>query len=161
MKFSANKYSRFGFRDIIYLTLSDCDLNLYFNQNISECDFDIFRSINTNPFSGVKYLYLTESVKFPKLVCPYALQNLNLSRLIFYLKNSFVKKYVLRFNEKSNHSFKNQIVGIIFRVYRIKVDLSILNELVFGRNTRTISINGILEGMHQDLFKSFFKLKLP
>ena len=116
------------------------------------------RIISSSPFNGISYLDLQESTKYPEYICPLVLKNLNLSQIVFRLKNSFIKRIIIKFQEFNSTTFTTKINGVYLTLFRITVDSSLLSPFVFGKKTEEIKINGIVNEIQSDLFRSFSKL---
>ena len=157
---STNKMNQFGSLNLIFLQLFNSNFEFYFKlKTINKCDNNYFPDISTSPFSGVNILQLNPCTKYPEYICPLVLQNLNLTGFSFFLTISFVKKSLIKFREFNSTIFRTEIKQTFLHLYKITVDSSLLNQLVFGRNTGYICIFGILNEIQTDIFRTFTKLK--
>jgi len=154
-----NKTNQFGSMNLIFLYIYNSDFEFYLKgKTIEKCDPNYFSNIKTSPFSGVSILELQESTKYPEYICPLVMQNLNLLRISFYLKNSFIYRNIIKFQESNATNFRTNINRVVSFLYKITIDSSFLNTFVYGESIERIIITGIINEIQIDLFRSFSKL---
>jgi hypothetical protein len=153
----------------IFFVVSSSSLNFYFNGNLldqSFCHPDKF------PISKVTYLNRIQAmvwripIIFPSgMLCPFIFYNVYFKLLsIEGISSSLLEKNILGFLKPKNFTEENfllnaNILQLVIRVYHINLNSNLLSRFVFGQIS-SLDINGQLNEIQTDLFKSFKKLKI-
>jgi len=153
----------------------------YVSWNIKSSHFDFF--INNKKLTGeqdclnnnntlwnnfilnsyLNILIINEGTLYSLKTCPLIFKNTIISELAFKeIKSSFINSNILTFlklKNNSNYHLNSYILHVEFSLYRIHFDDNLLNEEIF-KKTKCLDLQGILNGIQYDLFKSFNYLKL-
>jgi len=107
-------------------------------------------------------LKITSNSKYLKKTCTYVFKNTIIDNLfLFDLRSSYVNSNILTFLKlnHTNNDLNSNINQVLFSLYRIKFDENLFNKDLF-QNTTCLDLNGVLNGIQNDLFKYFKKLSL-
>ncbi len=146
----------------IFWIVESSNFDFYNNNqliNKQKCKLDL---INTNDyfFSQIGRLFLKSNVKFSDDTCSLIFHNayiklFNIDRLTF----TFISKNVLSFTEiKENFFLNSNIFQLIIGLYHFDLTNKLLNEIIFEK-LGALDINGKINAIQDDLFKSFKMLK--
>lgn len=128
----------------------NCNKSLFKNSNL---DFYLFKSY------GIK---MDTNVLYSDKMCPLVFQH-SYAKLIHFksLSNAFLFKNILKFQNLSfeNDELDSTIEQLNLDCYHYDLTSELLNKHVF-QNTIVIDINGPINSIESDLFRSFQKLKL-
>jgi len=141
----------------------------FFYKNTSlngKCDF--FMSTNReffheSLFQKFKLLFLGDSVKFSGTTCPIIFNNTQITYFsIDKISNSFIEKNHLEFqimHLNASRYFKCSILHLNVDLYHHDLNSKLLNVNIF-QNTLVLDLNGVINLIQEDVFKSFKKLKI-
>jgi hypothetical protein len=164
------------FKDIEYIvyknkydfwSIDASNFQFYINNkliNKQEC-LNNNKNKNWNNFitnSIIFSLRITQYSKYSMNTCPYIFKNTIIDNLfLFDLKSSFINSNKLTFLKlnQTNNDLNSKIYQVILSLYRIHFDENLFNKEIF-QNTTSLDLNGILNGIQDDLFKSFNELTL-
>ena len=156
-----------------YVAFKSTRFDFYVNQKLISkeiCNYTLSFEINGNKiqyyepfFSSLTTLVLHSSVKFSKETCPFIFKRARIKFLnIKMIQSSFINQNVLSFSEIPE-DYGKQLNSIIYqlmlKIYRVKLDLSVLNQYVF-KEIVSLDLNGLISSFQTDLFKSFAYLKV-
>jgi hypothetical protein len=140
------------------------NFNFYINNkliNEKEC----LNNTNTNwnnliTNSKILFLLISNTIYSSK-VCPFIFKNALIQELYLnQIKTSFVNSNILSFNKIENTADLNTIVlHVDFSLYRIYFDENLLNLGIF-KYIQSLQIDGVINGIQNDLFKSFTNIKV-
>ena len=126
-----------------------CSTNFYSN----DTEVNLF-----NSFYNINFV----TTVYPRKWCPFVFKNSRIARLIFAdITNSFLRQNRLRFldiNETNSNLEMHLLEQITFNLQYEILDRGMLNVNLF-RRVKMIRVNGVLNGIEEDLFKSFKFLK--
>ena len=117
-------------------------------------------SLITN--SMIFSLKIAKNSKYSMDTCPYIFKNTIINNLFLYdLKSSFINSNILTFLKlnQTKNDLNSNIYFVLFQLYRIHFDENLFDKFIF-QNTTSLDLNGILNGIQEDLFKSFNELTL-
>lgn len=152
--------------DQVFIIVEKSTFNFFSNGKLldrSYCDLNKFPRIEKTFMNSINSLIL--SVSYPsEILCPLLFQNVDIKLLsIPDLSTSPLKRKIFSFLNLSNRTIDFQLNSNIFQfilnVFHIDLKEDILSPLVFGR-LNCLDINGQLDSIQDDLFKSFKQLKM-
>ncbi len=155
----ALKISRFDFyvnQKLIDKKICNVSLSYEITGNVVQYYYETF-------LNNLTILVLHSTVKLSKETCPFIFKSAKIGILnIKMVQSSFIYENVLSFSEITD-SFGQHLDSIVFqlmlKLYRVKLDSSILNKYVFEQII-VLDLNGIISSFQTDLFKSFSYLKI-
>jgi hypothetical protein len=113
-----------------------------------------------NLITNSESYFLSINAFFSLKTCPYIFENTSIYMIIFNkIITSFINSNKLTFLTIKNSSLNSRIFFAEFDLYRIQFDGNLFNEAIF-KKTVVLQINGILNSIQNDLFKSFNDLKI-
>jgi len=144
--------------------------------NIDESNFDFFLNnklineqecLNNNTNwnnlitnSQLSVLTIGSGTIYSLKTCSYIFKNTKIITLsLNEIRSSFINSNILTFLKIKNNNLNSDIFHADFTLYRVFLDANLLNEAIF-KETQCLDINGILNGIQNDLFKSFKQMKL-
>lgn len=139
-----------------------CKINFYINRKLVTSCEDIMNTsreiISLFQIANNVDLILGEC-EFKKTLCPLVFNNSNMLYLVVTdLIDSFYKTSIIRIsNETSFSSFNSYIPNLVILTQDIRVNLNLLNPLVF-QNLNTILIEGSIKSIDWEIFKSLKNL---
>jgi len=166
--FSRISFSRDSSLENVLWSIDESNFNFYINNkllNEQECLSNKNKNWNnliTN--SKLSFLTLNSGTIYSLKTCPYIFKNTKIITLsLNEIRSSFVDSNLLSFLKLENYSNNNFLNSDIFHadftLYRVHFDDSLLNEAIF-KETKCLDLNGILNGIQNDLFRSFNEMKL-
>jgi hypothetical protein len=160
--FKEIKFVNSSFTNIVwYIELSNFEFYIN-NVLINETQCQNINKSNWNYFIMNSKLVLYINAFYSLKTCPYIFKNTIIRELSIYnVRSSYINSNVLNFQKikNTNHLLNSNVFLVEFTLYRIRLDTNLLNEDIF-KKTGSIQIDGILNGIQDDLFKSFKELKL-
>lgn len=155
-----------NFRVLSIYSLEYSNLDFYIGNELVDdrmCSEQLLQQINENFFSKIYYLYaFSSSVSHKTSVCPFVFHKARISYLFLSSISTIVFKNQLTFNRniQINSTSFNPLIGFLcLFLYHVDLDSRVLNKYVF-KNTLLLSINGIVNQIEDELFKSFPNLRL-
>jgi hypothetical protein len=106
-------------------------------------------------------LKITSNSRYSKKTCSYIFKNTIIDNLfLFDIRSSYINSNILTFlNNHTNNDLNSNIHQVLFTLYRIQFDENLFNKEIFQK-TYCLDLNGVLNGIQNDLFKYFNKLSL-
>ncbi|CAF0893220.1 unnamed protein product [Brachionus calyciflorus] len=109
-------------------------------------------------FKFTSILKFTFTTKYYTNTCPLIFQNSNINSLFLYgMSNTFLKKNILKFS-KANSTINSQISNVIFNLYNLKLDNTLLDEEIYEK-VESFSFEGSLSSIETNIFKNFRNVK--
>jgi hypothetical protein len=147
----------------IYYILRDSNFDFYYkNKKYEICDESLFK-FNKNIFT---YLYGLDAsfsdISYNQEICPLIFYKSSINFLTFSSTNSLFIKNILSFTNLSKELAMNidsDIGALDLKLYHVELNEKLLNKHVF-KKLIYLTINGIIELIKDDLFKSFNNLKM-
>ncbi len=140
------------------------NFNFYINNKLID-EKECLNNTNTNwnnliTNSKILFLLISNTIYSSK-VCPFIFKNALIQELYLnQIKTSFVNSNILSFNKIENTADLNTIVlHVDFSLYRIYFDENLLNLAIF-KYIQSLQIDGVINGIQNDLFKSFTNIKV-
>jgi len=122
--------------------------------------------LKLNNFFTSLWLYgfdaATPKIIYPISICPLIFYKSRIDYLLLSSTNSLFVKNILVFSNISDELAKNMnsaIYALNLRLYHIDLNKNLLNKHVFEK-IQWLILNGIIQSIDDDLFKSFKYLKL-
>jgi hypothetical protein len=161
--FKKIKFINFSLEFMHWVLDIKTNFNFYLNNkliNEKEC----LQSSNkswTNFISNSRLLFLGLTSKYSLKTCPYIFKNSIINALsLGDIRSSYLNENLLAFIKIKNlNDLNSDIFHVDFKVYRIQFNDNLLNKDIF-KNTKSIDISGILNGLQDDIFKSIENLKI-
>jgi hypothetical protein len=159
------------FKEIIFIHSSLNFVNWFIDH--SNIDFYIDNKLITKKdcFNNTKWqnfltnselnvLIINQVSLYSLNTCPYIFKNTKIDELsLFNIRSSLVDSNKLTFFKTNTDDVNSYIFHVILSIYRIQFDDNLFNEAIF-KKTVVLQINGILNSIQNDLFKSFNDLKI-
>ena len=155
----------FNFNNI-FIDIDRSNLNFFYNGkpiDSSMCDTKKFPNLFKTFMSSIHLLVLI-STKSENL-CPLLFLNVDLKLLsVSRISSSLIEKNIFSFQNVLNKAtididINSKIFQFILEVFHVDLNSNLLSPLVFKR-LHVLDINGQLNVIQRDLFKSFTKLKM-
>jgi len=157
----------FNLKNVI-IVIDRSYFNFFYDSKLldsSYCHPKKFPSLDRTFMNSISFLILTPSTSFPiEKLCPLLFSNVNLKLLsiagmmtTLLVKNTFA--FQTLFDRENKTNINSEIFQCILTVYRDDLIANVLDRLVFKR-LKSLDINGELNFIQNDLFKSFKELKM-
>jgi hypothetical protein len=106
-------------------------------------------------------LTLKEKTKYSLKTCPYIFKNTQIKLMILLeIQSTFIGSNILTFLKMNNsNDLESIVLQANFLIYRIYFDDNLFNRGIF-KEIKILDLNGIINGIQDDLFKSFKELIL-
>jgi hypothetical protein len=149
------------FRFIAFSNFNFMHKNISFNE---QCDYltNMEKYWENYLFRGYYMLFELTSNKYSSNICPLAFRNslLNYFRIDKISSNLMNKnEFIINDLNQINSELLNSNINILgLKIYRTNLTNKLLNEKVF-RSLTFIEINGLIESIQDDVFKTFKLLK--
>jgi hypothetical protein len=154
----------------IFYVFTTSNIDFYINNKLISremCSFEYFYVNDTffNFFNGksIQSLTLHSSNEYSRKTCPLIFYNTIITTLnIERITSSFLSRNVLSFIEIKENNVNNldtKIFHLIIKLYHLDLTTNLLNGMVF-KQIEAIDIDGQINFIQDDLFKSFKMLKL-
>jgi len=158
------KFMDYTLKGILWI-IEQSNFEFYLNNkllNAQECtrnNNSNWNNLITN--SKVYFLTISTNTRYSLKTCPYVFVNSQIKLLCLkQIQSSFIAKNILTFLKKNNSNDLNSIIlQVDFGLYRIYFDDNLFNEDLF-KEIKVLDLNGIINGIQDDLFKSFNELVL-
>ncbi len=158
------------FKEIKFLSKTDYIYKIWFIESSSIFNFYINNKLinekeclnNSNNKNWNNFITNSESyllsinAYFSLNTCPYIFEKTSIYMIIFNnIIASLINSNKLTFISIKNSSLNSSIIFAQFQLYRVEFDDNLFNEAIF-KATLILQIDGILNGIQNDLFKSSF-----
>jgi hypothetical protein len=154
----------------IFYVFTTSNIDFYINNKLISkeiCSFEYFYENDTffNFFNGksIQSLTLHSSNEYSRKTCPLIFYNTIITTLnIERIASSFLSRNVLSFirvKENNTNYLYAKIFHLIIKLYHLDLTTNLLNEMVFEQ-IEALDIDGQINFIQDDLFKSFRKLQL-
>jgi hypothetical protein len=149
--------------DIIWF-VEQSNFEFYLNNklitNEKECNNNSnWNNLITN--SKIYYLMISTNTRYALKTCPYIFNNFQINSMtLTEIQSTFIGSNILTFLKLNNTNNIDSIVKHVdFYLYHIYFDDNLFNREIF-KEIKILDLNGILDGIQDDLFKSFNELIL-
>lgn len=157
----------------LLFVIDESNLDFYFNGNKlidqSYCNLMKFPWKQAIFMKSINTFIMRQSTVYPsQLLCPLLFYQVNFKLLnIEGISSSLLKKNIFGFHNLANYIanqnddtyLEAKIFQLSMRVYRLDLNSVLLNHLVFVQ-INSLDIDGQLNSIQSDMFKSFKKLKI-
>ncbi len=160
--FKEIKFMDFTLKGIIWI-IEQSNFEFYLNnklQNEQECyNNSNWNNLITN--NKLYFLTLKEKTKYSLKTCPYIFKNTQIKLMILLeIQSTFIGSNILTFLKMNNpNDLESIVLQANFLIYRIYFDDNLFNRGIF-KEIKILDLNGIINGIQDDLFKSFKQLIL-
>ena len=151
--------------DNLMVNIEKSNLKFFYNGKLSDrssCDLNIFVWTKKTFMNSIRNLFLFSMTS--EMLCPILFLKSNLKLLsISPISSSLIEKRCFSFetlhNQTDEIDIDSKIFQFIISVYRVDLNENLLSPLVF-RQLKILDINGQLNSIENDLFKSLKQLKM-
>jgi len=162
------KFSDLNFNfNNIFIDLYHSNLNFFHNGKLLDqtyCTMQKFPKLPSSFVNKIGSLVLILSSIYSNEICPLLFHQVNLKLVsIAGIRSTLIEKNTFRFQTLLNYTddieLDSKIFQVILSVYSIDLNTNILDYLIF-KKLNSVDINGELNSIQSDLFKSFKELKM-
>ena len=154
---NSNPFRHFKTESIIWQFINT-KFDFYLHNNLMDnhlCTSDLSFSL----IESMKILYLQKGTIFASEICPYIFKNALIYLIVIdRISSSFIEENLLIFQNETATTLNSSIYQLHLNFYHIDFNSRILNSYVF-KKLKILDLNGPINSIQFDLFKSFVFLK--